>query len=125
MSQTLLVIFLTGFGLNLVWEFGHCWLYETCRRRSWQKNVRLLTLMAAKDSFFIVLFYLISFVLLGGGLGLFIWLSLAFSFIDEKLAIQRKRWEYAAAMPTVFGVGLTPLLEIAVTGAVAIALVFS
>ncbi len=117
------LLWLVGFGLNLGWEFSHAWLYETCRRQSLGKNIQLLTLMAAKDGFFIVLFYLISFVLLGRGLSLFILISLAFSFLDEKLAIKWRRWECAAAMPMVFGVGLTPLLEIAVTGAVAFAIV--
>lgn len=119
----LLHLSLVGFGLNLIWEFSHAWLYETCRRQSWQKNVRLLTIMAAKDGLFIVLFYLVSFVLFPGGLGLFILLCLVFSFADEKLAIRWQRWEYAAAMPTVFGVGVTPFLEIAVTGVVAFAIV--
>ena len=119
----LLLLFLVSFGLNLVWEFSHAWLYETCRRQTWQKNVRLLSVMAAKDGFFIVFFYLVSFVLFRGGLGLFIVISLAFSFIDEKMAIRWQRWEYATAMPTIFGAGLTPLLELAVTGVVAFAIV--
>ena len=119
----LLLLFLVSFGLNLVWEFSHAWLYETCRRQTWQKNVRLLTVMAAKDGFFIVFFYLVSFVLFRGGLGLFIVISLAFSFIDEKMAIRWQRWEYATAMPIIFGAGLTPLLELAVTGVVAFAIV--
>lgn len=117
-------LLLVGFGLNLIWEFGHCWLYETCRRQTLGKNIQLLTVMAAKDGFFIVLFYLLSFEVFGYGLGLFGFLALAFSFVDEKLAICWQRWEYAAVMPTVFGVGITPLLEIAVTGVLAITLVF-
>lgn len=125
LGGTLGTLFLVGFGLNVVWELSHAWLYETCRRQVWHKNVRLLVVMAAKDAFFIVLFYLASFVVLGGGGGLFLVISLGFSFFDEKLAVHWRRWEYAHSMPTIFGVGITPLFEIAVTGAVAIRLVAS
>lgn len=122
-TPELVRLFFIGWGLNLIWEFSHALLYETCRRQAWQKNVRLLTVMAAKDGFFIVLFSVVAFWLLHGGTGLFVLISLAFSFVDEKLALRWQRWEYTTVMPTIFGVGITPLLEIAVTGMLALAIV--
>ena len=37
-------------------------------------------------------------------------------FFDEKISLSLGRWEYASSMPTLLGVGLTPLLELAITG---------
>ena len=54
----------------------------------------------------------------------FVATGLTFAFIDETISTRKGRWEYAPAMPRIFGVGLTPLLELPVTGIVALALVF-
>lgn len=127
-GSIVLRLLLLGFGLNLIWEFAHCHLYETCRRRTWAQNVPLLLKMSLKDGFFIVLLYLISATLWQttvildrrGAVATFLVLALSFSFVDETLSVKRGRWEYAARMPTIFGVGVSPLLEIAVTGLIAI-----
>jgi hypothetical protein len=125
------LLLVLGFGLNLLWELAHCQLYETCRRQSWKQNLPLLTIMSIKDSFFIALFYLITVVLFRSAdilrnppqLAAFIAISLAFSFIDERVSVARGRWEYATIMPRIGGVGITPLLEIVVTGVVSFWLV--
>lgn len=125
-------IFLVGFVLNLLWEFTHCHLYETCRRQSWAHNVPLLVTMALKDGGFIVLFYLVSAAAVQSvditrhalAILVFAALSLGFAFLNEVVSLRMKRWEYAAAMPLVFGVGITPLLEIALTGLVTFVVVF-
>ena len=57
-------------------------------------------------------------------LTVFIILALLFSFIDEKVSLKMKRWSYTKNMPTVLGVGITPLFEVAVTGALTFAAVF-
>jgi hypothetical protein len=128
----LTALFVFGFLLNMVWEIWHSQLYTTCLKQEWTKNVRLLTIMSLKDAFFIVLFYLVTVLLFGSydifsnslQLVVFVFISLSFSFVDEKISIKKKRWEYAPAMPTIWGVGVTPLLEIAVTGGIALAFVF-
>lgn len=125
-------IWLVGFGLNLLWEFGHCRLYETCRRMPWRQAAPLLVRMAGKDGLLIVLFYLSASWLSGsaavvdGGAALFVFaaLCLGFAFIDERISLRLKRWEYAAAMPTVGGVGVSPLFELAVTGVVTLLIIF-
>jgi hypothetical protein len=116
----------------MVWEVWHSQLYTTCLKQEWTKNVRLLTTMSLKDAFFIVLFYFVTVFVFGSydifsnslQLVVFVFISLSFSFVDEKISIKKMRWEYAPAMPTIWGVGVTPLLEIAVTGVVALAVVF-
>lgn len=88
--------------------------------------------MALKDGGFIVLFYAISAAVVQSvdvtrhalALLCFTVLGLGFAFLDETVSLRMKRWEYAAAMPTVFGVGITPLLEIALTGLVTFVVVF-
>lgn len=40
--------------------------------------------------------------------------------IEYRAVFVLNRWAYLAAMPTVFGIGLSPLFQLAVTGAVAL-----
>lgn len=113
-----------GFALNVLWEFIHSRLYTTCLEQPWKKNAPLLLMMAAKDTFFILLFYAMTVLVFKTGditnnpvqLAAFAAFALAFSFIDETISVRRGRWKYAPSMPTAAGVGVTPLLEIAVTG---------
>lgn len=127
----LLPLFGVGVALNLIWEVAHHQLYETCRRQTWRENVPLLITMSLKDGAFIVLFFLITAGLFHTtnilavplATALFLGLALSFSYLDEKISLRRKRWEYANTMPTIGGVGVTPLLELAVTGLIAIWLV--
>ncbi len=128
----LLQIFVVGFLLNLIWEFAHCQLYETCRRQTWAQNAPLLIKMSLKDGLFIVLFYSLTALIFRQAdilsntyaVAFFLILALGFAFINEKISARLKRWTYANIMPTVGGVGITPLLEIAVTGLLAIEIIF-
>ncbi len=127
MTVTLLLkLFCVGFLINMAWEVWHSQLYTTCLKQTWTKNVRLLTIMSLKDALFITLFYGISFLVTKTFFEslwvvhlFFVLSALTFSFIDEKISVARGRWEYAPSMPTLFGVGITPLLEIALTGLLA------
>ena len=124
-------LFVIGLALNLVWEFLHSRLYVTCLRQTWRENAPLLTIMAVKDAFFIVLFYSISILFINYLCGYGIWvclvffaiLCLTFSFTDEKISLKKNRWEYAPSMPLIFGVGITPLLEVVTTGLAALGIV--
>ena len=129
----ILKFFLISFLINIIWEFCHCGLYSTCVNWQSKKRILLLTFASFKDALFIVIFYLISIFssenknILEVPLSLFyfIALSLLFSFIDEKLSIKYKRWEYSLKMPKVFGVGITPLLELAITGTITFIIVWA
>ena len=124
MLTLILSIWAIGFILNLVWKFRHCMLYDTCHTMPKNKLKKLLILMSAKDGFFIVLFYLITFLVFNNQnitinlipFSVFILLCLGFSFIDEKISLKLKRWKYTNRMPKLFGIGLSPLLEIAEIG---------
>jgi len=97
-----------------------------------KKYPSLIVKQSIKDGLWISTFYLITYFLFQSAeiltnkpqLIAFITLALAFSFIDEKVSINLKRWEYSKQMPTIFGVGLTPLLELAVTGVITFLYVF-
>ena len=131
--DTLLSIFIFGVLLNFIWEFAHCRLYKTCEGMPKKQLSMLLTGMSIKDGFFISIFYLISLWVFKTpnlfenilALLLFVVLCIGFSFIDERISLDMGRWEYNYKMPKIFGAGLTPLLEIAVTGLIAIYITFS
>ena len=117
-------IFLISFLINLLWEVIHSQLYETCLKTSLKEFIPLIIGASLKDGFWILGFYLTSVFIFEEinilanplQLSVFILLALLFSFIDEKTAIKLKRWEYSKQMPKIFGVGITPLLELAITG---------
>lgn len=126
MINILIQIFIISFFLNLLWEVIHSQLYTTCLESPLKKYIPLIIFASIKDWFFITLFYLISVFIFGSQnildnytqLSFFIIISLIFSFFDERISLKQKRWQYSSEMPTIFGVWITPLLEIAVTGVV-------
>lgn len=84
----------------------------------------LLLKMSVKDGVWISIFYLITYAIFGNinpldnwmQVAVFTAIALMFAFVDEKISVNLGRWEYGPKMPLVYGVGLTPLLELAVTG---------
>ncbi len=132
MISILLQIFLISFLINLLWEIIHSQLYITCLKLPLKKYIPLIVRASLKDGLWISLFFLISVIALGSvnilantyQLFLFIFLALIFSFIDEKVSLKMKRWEYSKQMPKIFGVGITPLLELAITGILTFLYVF-
>ena len=125
-------LFLFSFLLNLFYEVCHSVLYKTCLNMPLKNYVRLILKASLKDAWFISLFYLITafifdnFFILNNyfQLGAFIIICLGFSFIDEKISLKLGRWQYSEQLPKIFGVGLTPLLELAITGLIAFILIF-
>ncbi len=125
-------IFLVAFLLNLVWEVVHSQLYVTCLRESVKKYIPSVLGASLKDGVWIVVFFLLSTLVFGTvniltnapQLIFFTCLAILFSFTDEKLSLRMKRWEYSTKMPTIFGVGISPLLEVAVTGVLTFLYVF-
>ena len=116
-------LFIVSFFLNLLWEVRHSTLYTTCHEMPFRKYVPLILTMSVKDAFWIVFFYSCAVLLTKASpplssltILIFIIFTLSFSFIDEWISVRRKRWEYAPTMPRVFGVGISPLFELAVTG---------
>ena|SRR3990167_2551036 len=121
-------IFLVSFFLNLLWEMAHSVLYETCLRAPLKKYIPLIISASLKDGFWITFFYGVTVTVTRQkniltdpvATVMFLLLTFGFAFADEKISIRMKRWTYTASMPTLFGVGLTPLLELAATGLIAV-----
>ncbi len=132
MMSILLQIFLISFLLNLLWEVIHSQLYETCLKLPLKKYISLIIGASLKDGFWISLFFIITVFIFGNinillnpfQLLVFIIVCLAFSFVDEKISLRLKRWEYTNKMPKIFGVGISPLSELAVTGVLTFLYVF-
>lgn len=98
----------------------------------WPALTKLLLKMSVKDGLWISIFYFVTFIIFQNTnpfdawpqAVLFALIALVFAFVDEKISVARGRWEYGPKMPLFFGVGLTPLLELAVTGLLAFVVVF-
>lgn len=122
------IFYFIAFVLNLAWEFNYSCLYKTFQRiEPTVKNI-LLVFNSLKSGLILTAFYLLSDALTGnaltgmGGATVF-GMALVFSFVDESFSTSSKKWEYSERMPTVFGVGVYPLIRMAVTGVFTIFLI--
>ncbi len=102
-------LFALTFVFNLAWEFAHVRLYSA------KVSNLFLTWQSLKDALWITLAFIIA-----PNTAVFVGVLFLFSYGVELHALRSKRWEYTPTMPLVFGVGLSPLLELAVTGVVAV-----
>lgn len=125
-------IFFISFLINLLWENIHSQFYKTCLELQLNKYISLIIWAALKDGFWITLFFIIS-VLVFWNINIlnnsyqilfFVLLSLLFSFVDEKISLKLNRWEYSQNMFQLFGVGISPLFELAITGLLTFVYVF-
>ena len=108
MNGVTIVFFLFSFSflLNFFWEALHAvYLYQHHDFDA-TTYVPMLFYVSSMDSL------MVSFFLI---------LSLVVGFIIEYRAIfYTHRWLYRKTMPTIFGVGLSPLLQLSVTGILAV-----
>lgn len=131
-SMIYIEIFIIAFLINFVWEVWHSQLYKTIHEMKFRDMIKLLTKMSLKDALWIMLFYYVTILIFGNinifdnytQLITFIILGLLFSFVDEKISLKLGRWTYTKDMPIILGVGITPLLEVAVTGILAFSFAF-
>lgn len=132
MILILFQIFIISFLINLLWEFVHCQLYETCLNFSTKQLIPRLIKASIGDGFTILLFFLISVLIFRNvkifkkkyQILFFIIISLVYAFVWEKISLGLGSWEYASTMPTIFGVGITPLIQLAITGILTFLYVF-
>jgi hypothetical protein len=116
-SINLIVLFAAAFFINLAYETLHSVLYATCLEAP-LKIYRFLMLKGAIfDASVIVILYIISAAAGPSGiLFLFLLLSLVFAWYWEWYSLKKGKWRYAPSMPMIWGVGLTPLIQLAATG---------
>ncbi|MFH1501310.1 MAG: hypothetical protein ABIE22_05200 [archaeon] len=135
-AYLLVAIFLVAVFLNLLWEVSQSSLYD------WQKEPlkndvnfyvgRILKSTLGDGIFILIIFLLISAYRRG-----FIWINktkrldyillstfgLVFAALIEIKAQIYNSWHYGEIMPTVFGLGITPLVQLAITGTLTLIIV--
>ncbi len=110
MIKKLILIFVIAFLLNLAWEFAHAPLYVHYRGGAITPGV--LVRAALFDA---------AIIALAARFIKPVWLSalllIVFAILLEYWALSTGRWAYGDAMPTIpiLGVGLSPVLQLALT----------
>jgi len=125
-----LYIFLTiALALNIIWEFSHYFLYFDLTEIP--KNLHLLSASLTDVLLIFILFLSVSSINKN-----FSWINkpkikdyfflivfgLIIAFLLEVINLNLGRWAYTDAMPTIFSIGLSPLLQLATTSAIALKL---
>ncbi len=98
-----------------------------------KKYVPLMFKAASVDAVWIAGLYLITYLIFKNEnplvnnyqLGLFFIMSIAWAYFWEIYSTKNKRWEYSKKMPLVFGAGLTPLIQLFLTGTLSFYIAFN
>ena len=123
------VLYASAFVLDFCWESWHGLLYKAHQELPASVYVPMMVQMALLDALSIVGMQLCTALfarslvwrLSGVNVILFSLAGLLPAGIIEYISVFRLHlWLYTPAMPTVFGVGLTPLLQLPLTGLVAL-----
>lgn len=110
-------LFATAFALNLIWEIGHRGLYQDYLNfiPAWLClifAVAIDTVLVAMIVWFSKQFKYHHWAMIVSGL--------ATAVFIEKLALSLDWWGYAADMPMVFGLGISPILQMALLPALTV-----
>ncbi len=129
----ILSLFLIAFMLNFIWENIYYSFLDLYASHNMQINSTILLMLYA--SFVDAILILFSFLLLSILYKNFkwhekrirlIWFSvilMVIAIIIEMRALITDRWNYSEAMPTLFGIGLSPLFQLAITGLITVFIV--
>lgn len=117
-------VYLLGFLINFFWESLHSQLYEKCLSLPLRKYLKRIIEASFADSLtitgLIVFFtYICNVEEPGNSLTALISyaaISLFIAYFYELYALKKELWNYTDRMPTFLGAGITPLLQLAVTG---------
>lgn len=122
-----ITIFVVGFFLNFFWEMWHgVYLYKDMWG-SVEAYVALITTASLGDGMYLTLIYTLGILIFKDILwirkltmvryGYIIGVGIALAaFIEYKGLYLPQKWSYLDAMPTIFTLGVSPLLELALTG---------
>jgi len=86
-------------------------LYKTCLDAPLKKYVYLMVKAALFDGFMIVVIYFLT-----GNITIFLVVSALFAYSWELYSLKKDKWEYAKTMPKILGAGITPTVQLALTG---------
>ena len=128
MRKQIFLLLALVFLLNLFWEISHSFLYIS-NMETLTYNLILLRASLGDLIFISVIFALVS--LKNKNLNwikkpskqdysTIVLLGLVIAIIIEINAISIGKWSYSNSMPTIFGVGITPLIQLAATSLIAL-----
>ena len=127
--KKIILFFILAFSLNLAWEVSHSFLYD------WSKlplhndiyfYIPKILYSTLGDLIFLTLIFAVISIKSGnlewmnnpGKADYFkiIFLGLIIAIFIEVRAMLFQKWAYNELMPTIFGIGITPLIQLALTG---------
>ncbi len=126
MTSIIIKIFFVAFFLNLLYELLHSVLYTTCLSAPLKKYLHLIMKAALFDGISIAVIYYATSLVFDGYRQIiaFLILSLLFAYAWERYSLQAGKWEYSKEMPLLGGVGITPLVQLALTGILSVYIIF-
>ena len=113
--------------LNIIWEFSHYYLYIDL---SGIPKYNHLIIASFTDMLFILgIFAIVS--LKNTNINwiknpckfdylIVVFLGLVIAIFIEEVNLNLGRWKYAVEMPTFFGIGISPLIQLALTGIISL-----
>lgn len=121
MTLRVVTLAVVAYAIHFAWEMGHAKWFETMKELPFWTATAWCARAALWDVAISVLAYLIA-SLTGRNvhwirrpspfqLTVYIALGLAVTVAVERWALAGGRWRYAATMPTIAGIGLSPLLQ--------------
>lgn len=130
------IIFLFAYLINLLWEVAHSLLYDWNQlplRNDVYFYVPKILGCALGDAVVILIIFFVNCLFRNGfrwvcSVGkrdymVFIFLGVLFAVGIEVRALLLNLWSYSKYMPLVFGIGLTPLIQLSTTGVIVLLLV--
>ena len=113
--------------LNIIWEFSHHFLYVDLS--GIPKYSHLIIASFADMVIILGIFAIVS--LKNKNLNwiknpskfdyfMVVFLGLIIAIFIEMINLNLGRWEYTLAMPTLFGIGISPLIQLALTGIISL-----
>lgn len=132
-SIILLVLLVIAFMQNFLWEALHAVFLYANHDFAASKYVIMLLYVSAVDAVMILFLYFLNAIffkelfwirkLNSKKIYAYSLLGLIIATIIELRAFSLNRWEYTSLMPTLFGLGISPIVQLSVTGVISIWLI--
>ena len=117
----LIAILLSAYAMHFGWEMAHAWLFAPMDRLPFWQATAWCARAAAWDVAISVAAYLAAALAVRNALwihhsarwpyAIYFAIGLGITIAIERWASAEGRWQYREAMPTIAGIGLTPLLQ--------------
>lgn len=132
-SIILIVLLVIAFMQNFLWEALHAVFLYANHDFAASKYIIMLLYVSAVDAVMILFLYFLNAIffkelfwikkLNSKKIYAYSLLGLIIATIIELRAFSLNRWEYTSLMPTLFGLGISPIVQLSVTGVISIWLI--